>query len=81
MQAERTLHGLHPIEDKEEKVDHGPWYQNMNDIAEQAKRRAEIARYTFRFLFSLVLTSIIHRTCQVFLECVKSSQVLDPYLM
>ena len=70
MQAERTLHGLHPIEDKEEKADHGPWYQNMNDIAEQAKRRAEIARYRFRFLFlfPLVLTSIFHYTCQVFLE-------------
>ncbi|KAH9536671.1 hypothetical protein CY35_16G012300 [Sphagnum magellanicum] len=43
VQAQRTLHGLHPADDKLS-VERGPWYQDMNDIAEQAKRRAEIAR-------------------------------------
>lgn len=44
VQAQRTLHGLHPTDD-DEAADRGPWFQDMNDIAEQAKRRAEIARY------------------------------------
>ncbi|XP_058185364.1 plasma membrane ATPase 1-like isoform X1 [Rhododendron vialii] len=42
-QAQRTLHGLHPPETKTMFGDHGA-YADLNQLAEEAKRRAEIAR-------------------------------------
>jgi hypothetical protein len=43
--AQRTLHGLHPPETKMfgERTTHS----ELNQMAEEAKRRAEIARYNF----------------------------------
>lgn len=42
-QAQRTLHGLHPPETKTMFGDCGV-YADLNQLAEEAKRRAEIAR-------------------------------------
>lgn len=42
-QAQRTLHGLHPPETKTMFGDRGA-YADLNQLAEEAKRRAEIAR-------------------------------------
>lgn len=42
--AQRTLHGLHPPQSSElfnDKINHGG---ESSEIAEQAKRRAEVAR-------------------------------------
>lgn len=39
-QAQRTLHGLHPPETQGERTN----YNDLNQIAEEARRRAEMAR-------------------------------------
>lgn len=45
--AQRTLHGLHPPETKMF-IDRSN-VTELNQMAEEAKRRAEIARYAFHF--------------------------------
>ncbi len=48
--AQRTLHGLQPPDSK--KFGERNSYTELNQMAEEAKRRAEIARYyIFYFLF------------------------------
>jgi H+-transporting ATPase len=43
--AQRTLHGLHPPESKDEPgMPSGNAHRELGDMADQAKRRAEIAR-------------------------------------
>ncbi len=52
--AQRTLHGLHPPEMKETGVSTGT-KENLGDMADQAKRRAEIARSA---LHSMLLANL-----------------------
>jgi hypothetical protein len=48
VQAQRTLHGLHPVQKESQGFKHhDSEHHNANKIAEQAKRRAEIARYDY----------------------------------
>ncbi|KAG0582885.1 hypothetical protein KC19_3G093200 [Ceratodon purpureus] len=54
VQAQRTLHGLHPVQKGSESQSadhHDAEHHNANNIADQAKRRAEIAR--LRELYTL----------------------------
>ena len=43
--AQRTLHGLHPTDANENALPGGSSNRDLGDMAEAAKRRAEIARY------------------------------------
>lgn len=48
VQAQRTLHGLHPVQKESQGFEHhDSEHHNANNIADQAKRRAEIARYAY----------------------------------
>lgn len=56
--AQRTLHGLHPPESKDESSSAaGGGNRELGFMAEQAKRRAEIARYTDQSLRFLQVVS------------------------
>lgn len=55
-QAQRTLHGLDPPEIHN--VDRNN-YNELNQMAEDAKRRAEMTRYTFLFCILYTYTCII----------------------
>lgn len=58
--AQRTLHGLQPPESSNLFTEKSS-YRELSEIAEQAKRRAEIARY----LHSLRIIYIL-KTCKVY---------------
>lgn len=46
VQAQRTLHGLHPIKKESQGLEHHETeHHHASNIADQAKRRAEIAKY------------------------------------
>lgn len=45
--AQRTLHGLHNNETGNNAFPEKGGYRELSEIAEQAKRRAEMARYYF----------------------------------
>ena len=47
--AQRTLHGLHPTDTNQSPLPGGTSNRDLGEMAEQAKRRAEIARYVLDF--------------------------------
>lgn len=53
--AQRTLHGLHPPETTTNLFSDKSSYRELSEIAEQAKRRAEVARYTSPSLKSIIM--------------------------
>lgn len=47
--AQRTLHGLHPTDANDSPLPGNTSNRELGEMADQAKRRAEIARYVFDF--------------------------------
>jgi len=47
--AQRTLHGLHPTDGSDSPLPGDNNNRELGEMAEQAKRRAEIARYVLDF--------------------------------
>jgi len=70
VQAQRTLHGLHPVQKESQGFDHhDSEHHPASNIAEQAKRRAEIARYAFivASIFGVANFNLqIHKLCPIY---------------